>query len=71
MGLFLPRNQPRLSFSLEHMLKSGGNGDFVLLCLISVTYVPHCGWHFPPSFPFASPVQKKVIYEADKGEHIL
>lgn len=46
-------------------------GDFRLLCLISFSYVPHCGWHFPPLFPFSFPVQNGVIYEGDKAEHIL
>lgn len=46
-------------------------GDFRLFCLISFTYMPHCGWHFPPLFPFSFPVQNRVIYERDKAEHIL
>lgn len=40
-------------------------------CWISLTSLLPSGWHFPPSFPFPSPVQKEFIYEGDKGEQIL
>lgn len=71
MGLFFSQNQPRLSFSLKHMLKSGEieiSCCFFWFLLLSCLVVG--GISLPP-FLFSSPVQKEVIYEGDKGEHIL
>lgn len=67
-GNTFPQNQPCSAIALKHLLKWGKMG---ISCWISLIFVLPSGWHFPPSFPFASPVQKELIYEGDKGEQIL
>lgn len=67
-GNTFPQNQPCLATALKHLLKSG---KMEISPWISFTFLLPSGWHFPPSFPFPSPVQKELIYEGDKGEQIL
>lgn len=52
-----------LATALKHLLKSGKFEIFPFFPFPFFPFLPFllpCGWHFPPSFPFPSPVQKKL-----------